>query len=130
MDKVRITWRHVPSFQYSDGDVEPEYWQAQVNGALLFNDSNHDEFFRRYTAVTIEKEAAPVIVSDDICGICGQPGADKMALWTGGGVYWPGEFRPDTELVHQYCEQAETARAHAALTQEQRDAVLRSIRGG
>lgn len=27
-------------------------------------------------------------VGEDICGLCGQPGADKMALWTGGGV-WP-----------------------------------------
>jgi hypothetical protein len=22
--------------------------------------------------------------SDDICGYCGEPGTDKMALWTGG----------------------------------------------
>lgn len=71
-----------------------------------------------------EKEA----VADDICGYCGQPGADKMALWTGGGIYWPGEFRPETELVHQECEQAETARAHAALSDEERARFLRSIR--
>ena len=50
------------------------------------------------------------------CGLCGQTGADKMVLWTGGGVYWPGEQIPDTEMVHQECEQAETQRAHAALT--------------
>ena len=67
---------------------------------------------------------------DDICGLCGEPGADKMALWTGGGVYWPGERRSDGNMVHQECEQAETHRAHAALTQDQRDAVLRSITGG
>ena len=65
-----------------------------------------------------------------ICGLCGRPGADKWALWTGGGIYWPGEIRPETELVHAECEQAETARAHAALTQKQRDDVLRSIDGG
>lgn len=67
---------------------------------------------------------------DDICGLCGERGADKMALWTGGGVYWPGEQRPDTEMVHQDCERAETIRAHAALPQDQRDAVLRSVSGG
>lgn len=69
-------------------------------------------------------------VDADICGLCGQPGADKMALWTGGGLYWPGEIRPETELVHEYCERAETERAHAALTQAQRDVVIRAASGG
>ena len=64
---------------------------------------------------------------EDICGYCGEKGADKMALWTGGGVYWPGEFRPDTELVHQSCEHEEQRRAHRELTQEQRNKFLRSI---
>ena len=50
-----------------------------------------------------------------------------MALWTGGGVYWPGEVIPDTEIVHQYCEQGETNRAHAALSPEERKAFLRTI---
>ena len=64
---------------------------------------------------------------EDICGICGEPGADKMALWTGGGVYWPGEFIPDTELVHHECEREETRRAHAALSQKERNQVIDSI---
>ena len=67
---------------------------------------------------------------EDVCGLCGQPGADKMALWTGGGVYWPGEMIPDTDMVHQSCEQAETARAHAELTQQQRDVTIRAMTGG
>lgn len=66
----------------------------------------------------------------DLCGLCGQPGADKMALWTGGGIYWPGEERPDTEFVHAECERRETERAHATLTQPQRDAVIRAASGG
>ena len=70
------------------------------------------------------------VSDDDICGLCGQAGADKVALWTGGGIYWPGEERPDTERVHAECEDRETRRAHAALTQPQRDAVLRSVSGG
>ena len=79
------------------------------------------------TTVTTDKNDLLDAESEDICGICGEPGADKMALWTGGGIYWPGEFIPETELVHQECEQEETRRAHTALTQEQRDVVLRSI---
>jgi len=69
-------------------------------------------------------------VSDDICGLCGKPGADKMALWTGGGIYWPGEEIPETEVVHAECERNETARAHALLTQKQCDAVIREVSGG
>lgn len=64
--------------------------------------------------------------SEDICGLCGEPGADKMALWTGGGKYWPGEEVPDSEFVHQECEQEETRRAHALLSQGERNAFLRS----
>lgn len=65
---------------------------------------------------------------EDICGYCGEPEADKYALWVGGGIYWPGEFVPDTELVHSWCEQAETLRAFNALSKEERDRFLRSIR--
>lgn len=78
----------------------------------------------------IELEPSQTDPPDDICGLCGKAGADKMALWTGGGVYWPGERRPETEMVHAECEHAETARAHAALSQDQRDAVIRSASGG
>lgn len=65
---------------------------------------------------------------EDICGYCGEPGADKYALWVGGGVYWPGEFRPDTELVHAACEHAETERAFMALSKKEREMFVRSIK--
>ncbi len=65
--------------------------------------------------------------NSDICGLCGKPGADKMAMWTGGGIYWPGEEIPETELVHQECEQEEQRRAHSLLSQDQCDEILRSI---
>ena len=65
--------------------------------------------------------------SDDICGICGESGADKMALWTGGGLYWPGELVPESELVHSECEKEETRRAHAALSQAEKEAFLEGI---
>ena len=61
---------------------------------------------------------------EDICGLCDEPGADKMALWTGGGVYWPGERRSETRFVHAECEAEETARAHSELSQEQIRSVL------
>jgi hypothetical protein len=57
---------------------------------------------------------------EDICGLCGQPGADKLAH----SDYWPGERRPDGPMVHSECEREECGRAHAALTPQQRDAFL------
>lgn len=63
---------------------------------------------------------------EDVCGLCYEPGADKMALWTGGGVYWPGERRSETEFVHAECEREETERAHSELTEEQRRTCIES----
>ncbi len=60
---------------------------------------------------------------DDICGLCGQPGADKMPH----PIHWPGEQVPDSELVHEECEKAECWRAHAALTDRERERFLKSI---
>ena len=60
---------------------------------------------------------------EDICGLCGEPGADKIAH----PVYWPGEMRPVGLLVHAECEDAECGRAHAALSDEQREAFLRGL---
>ena len=64
---------------------------------------------------------------EDICGLCGEPGADKMALWTGGGVYWPGERRSETQFVHSECESEETERAYRALSREEIEDALRSV---
>ena len=66
---------------------------------------------------------------EDICGLCGEPGADKMATWTGGGVYWPGEEIPDSEFVHDECEREERARAHSLLSTEEIRAILRGLGG-
>lgn len=63
-------------------------------------------------------------LEEDICGLCGEPGADKYAH----PMHWPGEAIPDGPLVHVECEQEETRRAHAALTDKERKAVLRTIR--
>lgn len=60
---------------------------------------------------------------EDICGLCGQPGADKIAH----PVHWPGEEIPDGPYVHASCEEAECRRAHALLTDKQRENFLRSI---
>ena len=46
-------------------------------------------------------------MNDDICGICGEPGADKYKH----PEHWPGELNPDGDFVHAECEQAECERA-------------------
>ena len=57
---------------------------------------------------------------DDICGLCGKSGADKMAH----PYYWPGQRRPETVCVHEACEAEECTRAHRKLTPTQ----LKTIR--
>ena len=70
------------------------------------------------------------MVSEDegICGLCGQPGADKVAKWTGGAIYWPGEERPEGDMVHLDCEKEECRRAYSQLSQPQRDRVIDDAR--
>jgi len=60
---------------------------------------------------------------NDICGLCGKPGADKIPH----PVYWPGEQRPETEYVHAKCEERECKRAHAELSPQERKTFLRTI---
>ena len=60
---------------------------------------------------------------EDICGLCGLPGADKYAH----PIHWPGERIPDGPLVHAECEQEECRRAHAALTDKEIADFLRTI---
>ena len=64
--------------------------------------------------------------NEDICGLCGLAGADKIPH----PEHWPGERAPETALVHAECERAETLRAHAALTKQQRDECLRRVMYG
>lgn len=45
---------------------------------------------------------------EDICGLCGEPGADKIAH----PEHWPGEQVPDGRMVHDDCEREECGRAH------------------
>ena len=60
---------------------------------------------------------------EDICGLCGKPGADKYAH----PCHWPGEQVPDGPLVHAECEQEECRRAHSLLTDKQRENFLRNL---
>ena len=70
-----------------------------------------------------DKDNLPQDVDDDICGLCGLPGADKYAH----PEHWPGERVPDGPLVHSECETSECMRAHAALSDEQRRRFLRAL---
>ncbi len=60
---------------------------------------------------------------DDVCGLCGLPGADKITH----PVYWPGERIPANRLVHAECEHLESYRAMKALTEGERWAFLREL---
>ena len=62
-------------------------------------------------------------LDEDVCGLCGQPGADKIPH----PEHWPGERLPESDLVHADCERVECMRAHACLTDEQRLTRLRII---
>lgn len=59
----------------------------------------------------------------DICGFCGEPGADKIPH----PVRWPGEQSAGTEFVHAECESEECRRAHAQLNDRQRESFLQSL---
>lgn len=59
---------------------------------------------------------------EDICGLCGKPGANKVPH----PIHWPGEEVPDTDLVHDTCEAAECERAHSLLSDKQRRDFLRN----
>ena len=60
---------------------------------------------------------------EDICGFCGEPGADKFPH----PVRWPGEESAGTELVHAECESDECCRAHAALSDDDRRRFLEML---
>lgn len=61
--------------------------------------------------------------SEDICGLCGEEGADKVPH----PVYWPGEKVPGTPYVHRGCEESECDRAMFALSEEERAAFLAGL---
>ena len=60
---------------------------------------------------------------EDICGFCGLPGADKIPH----PVTWPGEESAGTRLVHSECENEECRRAHAALSDKEREDFLKQL---
>ena len=61
--------------------------------------------------------------NEDICGFCGNPGADKVPH----PIRWPGEMSASTEFVHSDCENEECRRAHAELSDSQRESFLRDV---
>jgi hypothetical protein len=112
-------------WEYEDGSDWK--FESQTNGDYIRESVEGRDHYWHYR--TFSKHFEPYEEpSLDICGYCGESGADKYALWTGGGVYWPGEMVPDTELVHSECERRETERAFSALSKEERERFMRSIR--
>lgn len=60
---------------------------------------------------------------EDICGFCGEAGADKIPH----PVRWPGEESAGSELVHAECEDEECRRAHSLLSDKERESFLRTL---
>jgi hypothetical protein len=84
--------------------------------------SCHPENFHhgRYVRDDNDKNAPE---AEDICGLCGEPGADKIPH----PIHWPGERVPDGPLVHAQCESDECARAHSLLSDKFRRDFLRNL---
>lgn len=68
---------------------------------------------------------ADMLNAPAICGFCDKPGADKIPH----PVRWPGEESAGTEYVHEECENREQERAHAKLTDHERERFLRTVAG-
>lgn len=81
-----------------------------------------EKHFRETVRRTLE-EYPPAAPEDDVCGLCGKLGPDKRAH----PVHCPGERIPRGPFVHAECEDAECARAMAALTADQRKAFLDTL---
>jgi hypothetical protein len=60
-------------------------------------------------------------MNEDICGLCGLPGADKIPH----PIRWPDEESAGTEYVHAECEDAECKRASDLCQGDRRDRFLR-----
>jgi hypothetical protein len=73
--------------------------------------------------IVAHENQCTAVREDTICGLCGRPWADKIPH----PVYWPGEQEPGTQLVHSECEDAECQRAHAALSDREREEFLRRL---
>lgn len=63
----------------------------------------------------------------DTCGLCGGPILPDDDAKVPHPVHWPGERCSETDIVHVTCEHDECGRAHAALSDQQRAAFLRSL---
>jgi hypothetical protein len=64
------------------------------------------------------------VMDDEICGLCGKPGADKIPH----PVRWPNERHPFSEYVHAECEDEAAAEACVALTPRERADFLATLR--
>jgi len=94
-------------------NVNPQDGKGIIKVAVGFNDE--DRLLKYLARLDFSEE-------DDICGFCGQNGADKIPH----SVRWPNEQSAGTEFVHSECEQAECARASALITGKHRDDFLRN----
>jgi hypothetical protein len=79
-----------------------------------------DADIERHRIAQLEKVG---LENEDVCGLCGFKGADKVPH----PVLWPGERDAGDSFVHAECEDAECARAQAALSDSERESFLRTL---
>ena len=104
--------------------MDPEKRKAE--GFRLFNERG-DALHALATPTPPAQENEMSEEAEDICGLCGELGADKIPH----PVHWPGEQVPGSDLVHASCERDECLRAHRDFTsrvgQSGVDRFLRSL---
>lgn len=131
MTDIITLLRDIERFFDSEGNLtqpERDYQHDQLRDRIaeVIAEENNRQVSGKSVNVTQVTETGDTRSPDDedICGFCGLPGADKFPH----PVRWPGEQSAGTELVHEQCESAECARAHAALSDKQREQFLYGLR--
>ncbi len=108
---------------YESGSGLLSHYPAAHEKGEVFTARLLPDLVRRIVAgdAALARHEADTDDEEDICGLCGEPGADKAACPVG----WPGQRTPATPYVHSECEEAEACRAMEALTPGQRAAAIR-----
>lgn len=60
---------------------------------------------------------------EDICSLCGKPGADKMPH----PAHWPTERVPDSKYIHSECEKIECEQAFFEFRREVGEAGIKEF---
>ena len=134
MDKLlhdREEWIEALPYVFDDNLGWPEVrdYVLRLDAALPWMVAEIQRLRKRIADFEYDPRDLPLVTAEekladeDVCGLCGKPGADKFAH----SVHWPGERKSDGLLVHKECEDKECGRAHAVLSDDEREAFLRGL---